>query len=137
MDRQVGEVDRFGGLLRCRPAAPPDQQLTEAPAYEACVGVESIEALVRIEGEQLIQESGGFGAGPGQDGVEEPEDRREGVGLMQLEEPAAHLAAAGADGEQVEKLLILLRGSVRGQQVLQGGGVEVPVLHSILLAGLL
>jgi hypothetical protein len=101
------------------------------------VRVESGEAFFGIEQEKLFQELRGFGAGPGENSVEESEDRREGVGLVQLEEPSAHLAAVGADGEQVEELLVLLRGSVRGQQVLQGGGVEVPVLHSILLAELL
>ena len=59
------------------------------------------------------------------------------VGLVKLEEPASHLAAAGADGEQMEELLVLPGGAVQGQQVLQGVGVEVPVLHSILLTELL
>ena len=52
---------------------------------------------------------------------------------MELEEPAAHLSALGADGEQVEELLILLDGAIHGEQALQRGGIEMLMLHAILL----
>jgi hypothetical protein len=77
--------------------------------------VESGEAFLRIEGEKLLQEPGGLGTGPGEGRVDRSEDKRESVGLMQREQPASSLAAAGANGEQMEELLVLLRRPVHGK----------------------
>jgi hypothetical protein len=52
---------------------------------------------------------------------------------VKLEQPAADLAAAGADGEQVKELLVLPHRPVCGEQVLQGVGIEMVVLHANLL----
>jgi hypothetical protein len=131
MNREVGQVDGLGGVLRCGLAAPADEQLAEAPAHEARVGVKAGEAFLRSEGEKLLKEPGGLGTGSGEGGVDRTESGREGVGLVKLEQPAADLAAARADGEQVEEMLILFRGAIRGEQALQGGGIEVLVLHAI------
>jgi hypothetical protein len=137
MNREVGEVAGLGRVLRRGLAAPADEQLAEAPAHEARVGVKAREAVLRIEGEELLKEPGGFGMGPGEGGVDRTEGGREGIGLVKLEQPAADLAAARADGEQVEEMLILFRGAIRGEQALQGGGIEVLVLHAILLQSFL
>ena len=126
-------MDGLGRLLRCGLAASSDQQLAEAPAHEAPVGVEAGEAFLRSEGKELLQEPGCFCAGAGEGGVDGPEDRREGVRLVKLEEPASDLSTAGADGEQMEELLVLFHRPVHGEQALQGGGIEVSVLHAILL----
>jgi hypothetical protein len=133
VDREVGQVKGLGGLLGSGLAASADEQLAEAPAHEALVGVKTGKALLRIEGEEVLQELGRFGSRAGEGGVDGTEDRGEGVGLVKLEQPAADFATAGADGEQVEELLVLLRRPVRGEQVLQGGGIEMLVLHAILL----
>jgi hypothetical protein len=50
--------------------------------------------------------------------------------LVKREQPTADLTATRADGEQVEELLVLLRRPVHGEQVLQGGGIEMFVLHA-------
>ena len=52
---------------------------------------------------------------------------------MQLEEPAADLSAPGTDGQQVKEVLILLGRPIHGEQTLQRGGIQVLVLHAILL----
>jgi hypothetical protein len=49
---------------------------------------------------------------------------------VQFEQPAAHLPAVRTDGEHVEELLGLLGRAVCGEQVLQGGGIEMLVLHA-------
>jgi hypothetical protein len=95
--------------------------------------VKASETFLRSQEEKLFQEPRSLGARPGEGGIDEPEDRRECVGLVKLEQPASHLPAARADGEQVKELLVLLRRSVCGEQVLQGGGIEMFVLHAILL----
>jgi hypothetical protein len=133
VDRKIGEVNSLGWLLRSRLAALADQQLAEAPTREAPVAVDAIEAFLHVECEKLLQEPGRFGTGSGESGVDEPEDRGECVGLVQLEQPASGLPAAGTDGEQVEELRVLLRRPVCGEQVLQVGGIEVLVLHATLL----
>jgi len=94
--------------------------------------VEAGKAFLWIEGEELFEEPRRFGARPGQGGVDQTEDRRKCVGFVKLEQPAADLFTSGADGEQMEELLVLLRRPVRGEQALQGGGIEVLVLHAIL-----
>jgi hypothetical protein len=98
--------------------------------------MESIEALFRIQGEKLFQEPRSLGTGPGERGIDQSEDRRESLGPMEIEEPASYLPATGADGEQMKELLVLLHGSIHGKPALQGGGIEVLVLHGILLASL-
>jgi len=95
--------------------------------------VEAGEACFRIEGKELAQELRRLGAGAGEGGVDGAEDWGEGLGLVKLEQPAADLSAARADGEQVKELLVLLHCPVCGEQVLQGGGIEMLVLHAILL----
>lgn len=132
MDREVGEVEGLGRLLRGGVAASVDQELAEAPAHETRVGMESGEAFLRSEREKLLQQRGCLGAGAGERGVDESEDRREGVGFVKLEQPASHLPAARADREQMEELLVLCRRPVCGEQVFQGGGIEMSVLHAIL-----
>lgn len=47
MNREVGEVDCRGRLLRRGLTASADQQLAEAPAHETLVGVEAGESLVQ------------------------------------------------------------------------------------------
>jgi hypothetical protein len=95
--------------------------------------MEASEAFLRIEGKELFEEPGRFGAGPGESGVDRTEDRGKGVGLVKLEQPPADFTTTGADGEQVEELCVLFRRPVHGEQALQGGGIEVIVLHAILL----
>jgi hypothetical protein len=73
------------------------------------------QAFLRIEGEEFLQQLGRFGAGPGEGGVDRTEDRRQGFGLVQLEQPAADVSAAVADGEQMEELLVLLHRSICGE----------------------
>jgi hypothetical protein len=133
MDREVGQVEGLGRLLWCGVAAPADQELAKAPAHETRVGMESDEAFLRSEREKLRQQRGCLGTEAGERGVDESEDRREGVGSMKLEQPTSHLSAARANREQVEELLVLCRRPIRGQQVLQGGGNEMSVLHTVLL----
>jgi hypothetical protein len=118
-------------VLRCGLAAPADEQLAEAPAHEARFDVKAGETLLWVEREELRQELRRLGAGAGESGVDRAEERGEGVGLVKLEQPAADLAAARADGEQVEEVFILFRGAIRGEQALQGGCIEVLVLHAI------
>jgi hypothetical protein len=98
--------------------------------------MESIEALFRIQGEKLFQKPRSLGTGPGECGIDQSKDRREGMGPVEIKEPASDLPAAGADGEQMKELLVLLHGSIHGKPALQGGGIEVLVLHGILLASL-
>jgi hypothetical protein len=137
MNGQVGEVDGLGRLLRRGLAALADQQLAQAPAHETRIGMQPGEAFLRSQGEKLLQEPGRFGARPCEGGVDESENRVKDVGLMKLEQPASNLSTTGANGEQVEELLVLLRRPVCGQLALQGGGIEMSVLHAILLQGLL
>jgi hypothetical protein len=59
---------------------------------------------------------------------------REGLGLVKLEQPAADRSAMGTDGQKMEELLVLLRRPICGEQALQSGGIEVLVLHTILLS---
>lgn len=92
------------------------------PTDEALVGVKACEAFLRVEGKDFFQEPGRLGAGAGEGGVDRAKNRREGVGLVKL---TADLPAPRADGEQMDELLVLLRRSVHGEQVLQGGGIEV------------
>jgi len=133
MDCEVSEVEGLGRLLRGGLAAPADEQLAETPAHEARVGVETGEAFLRIEREELLQEAGRLRARASEGGVDRTEDRGESVGLVKFEQPAADLSATRTDGEQVEKLLVLLHRPVCGEQVLQSGGIEMLVLHAILL----
>jgi hypothetical protein len=130
-------MDCLEWILRCGLATLTDQQLTESPAHEPLVGVKSIEAFFGVQGQQLLQDLGSLSAGPGEDGVQESEDRGKGVGLVKRQQPAPHLAAAGADGQQMEELLVLPGSPVDRQQMLQGGGIKMPVLHAILLVELL
>jgi hypothetical protein len=133
MDSKVSQVNGFGGLLRGGLRAPADEQLAKAPAHEAPVGMEAGEALPRIEGKELLQESGRLGTRPGEGGVDRAKDRWEGIGLMKLEQPAPDLSATSADSEQVKEMLVLLRRTIHGEQVLQSGSIEMVVLHAILL----
>jgi len=133
MDRQVGEVEGFGGLLGGGLAARAGEELAKTPAHEACVVVETDETFFGIEREELRQELRRLGTGPGEGGIDGAEKGGKGLGLVKLEQPAADLSALWTDGEQVEELLVLLRGAVRGEQALQGGGIEMFVLHAILL----
>ena len=94
--------------------------------------MEAGEAFLRIEGEEFLQQAEGLGTRASQGGVDRAEDRRELFGLVKLEQPAADLSAAGANGEQVKELLVLVRCPVCGEQVPQGGGIEMSVLHAIL-----
>ena len=87
--------------------------------------MEEGQAVLRIERGELRQKSGRLGAGPGEGGIDRPEDWREGAGLMKLKQPAAHLLALGADGQQMKELLILPHRPVQGEQMLQSGGIEV------------
>jgi hypothetical protein len=130
MDGEIGEMEGLGRLLRRGLAAPADEQLAEAPAHEALVGMETRESLLRIEGQELLQKPGRLGAGAGKGRVNWAEESGKGVGLVKLKQPAADLSAKRADGEQVEELLVLLRRPVHGEQVLQGGGIEMFVLHA-------
>jgi hypothetical protein len=137
MDGKVCEVEGLGRLLWRGLAAPPDQELAEAPAHEARVGMKVGEAFLRSEGEKLLQERGRLDTRPSEGGVEGAEDSREGLGLVKLEQPTADLSTAGADSEQVEEMFVLLRRSIHGEQALQGSGIEMLVLHAILLRGVL
>lgn len=132
MNGQIGEVDGVGWLLGCG-LAPAGQQLAETPACEAPVGMNAGEAFLHVKCEEIVQEARRLGSGPGEGSVDEPEDRRKAVRLVKLEQPASYLPASGADGEQVEELFVLLRRPVGGEQILQGSGIEMLVLHSILL----
>jgi hypothetical protein len=49
---------------------------------------------------------------------------------MEVEEPAAGLAAPGADGDEVEELAVFVLRAVDGQQALQGLPVQMVVLHA-------
>jgi hypothetical protein len=89
------------------------------------------------ESRELFQKTGRFGAGAGQGSVDGTEDRREGLGLMKPEQPAAHLAASRTHGQQVEELLILLGRPIRSEQAVQCGGIEVLVLHAFSPLGFL
>jgi hypothetical protein len=133
VDGKVCEVEGLGRLLWRGLAAPPDQELAEAPAHEALVSMKAGEALLRIEGEELLQEPGRLGTRPSEGGVDGAKDRGEGVGLVKLEKPTADLSTAGADSEQMKEMFVLLRRSIHGEQALQGGGIEMLVLHAILL----
>jgi hypothetical protein len=113
-------------------AALADEELAESPARETGIGAETGEAAPGNGSDERLQEQGRFGAGTGEDGVDKPEDRREGVGLAQLEEPAAGLAADGAGRQRMEEVLVLLGRAVDGEQTFQGGGIEVLVLHAFL-----
>lgn len=132
MDGQVSEVEGLGRVVRRGLSAFADKELAEAPAYEAGVRVEAGEAVLGIESGELAQELGRFGAGAGEDGVDEAEDGREGVSLVQLEEPAAGLPADGTHCHEIEELLVLLNRAIDGEQALQGGGIEMLVLHAFL-----
>jgi hypothetical protein len=134
MDREVGEVEGVGCVFRGAPAALADEELTEPPAHEAGFGVEAGKAALGMGGRELGQEPGRLGAGPGEDGVDQSEDRGQGFGLVKLEQPAADLSTAGTDSQEMEELLVLLGGSVHGEQALHGGGIEVLVLHAFLLS---
>jgi hypothetical protein len=95
--------------------------------------MESVEALFRIQGEKLFQEPRSLGTGPGERGIDRSKDGRESLGPVEIEEPASYLPATWADGEQMKELLVLLHGSIHGEPALQGGGIEVLVLHGFLL----
>jgi hypothetical protein len=92
--------------------------------------VEAGEAVFGIEGGELVQKLGRFGAGAGEDGVDKTESGRKSVSLMQLEEPAAGFSADGADRQSMEEVLVLLSRSIDGEQAFQDGGIEVLVLHA-------
>jgi hypothetical protein len=96
--------------------------------------LKSGEAVLGIERRELFQKLGGLGAGPGEGGVDQTELWREGLGLVKLEQPAADRSAMGTDGQEMEELLVLLRRPICGEQALQSGGIEVLVLHAILLS---
>jgi hypothetical protein len=134
VDGEVCEMEGLGGLVRCGLTTVPHEELAEAPAYEAAIGVEQGEAVRRIEVLDLVEKAGSLRAGAGQGSVDRTEDRREGLGAVEVEEPASHLSARRADGQQVEELLVLLGGAVCGEQIFQRGGIEVLVLHAFLLA---
>ena len=53
---------------------------------------------------------------------------------MKLKNPPADLSARRADGQKMKKLLILVGRPVCGEQALQGGGIEMSVLHADLLS---
>jgi hypothetical protein len=132
MDSQLGEMDGVGGVrTRCL-AALADEELAEPPAHETGLGVEGGEASLRNEGDELSQELGRLGAGSGENGVDESEDRREGMGLVQLEEPAAGLTTDRTGRQGMKEMLVLLDGAVDGEQTFQGGGIEMLVLHAFL-----
>jgi hypothetical protein len=137
VDREVGKVEGLGGLLRSGLAAPANQQLAEAPTHEAQVVMEAGEAFLRSQREKVFQEPRRLGAGSGEGGVDRSEDRGERIGLVKCEKPASHLPAARANGEQVKELLVLLHRPICCEQVLQSGGIEMPVLHVSLLSELL
>jgi hypothetical protein len=65
---------------------------------------------------ELFQKPRRFGAGAGQGGVDGTKEGRKGFGLVKLEQPAAHLSASGAHGQQMEELLVLLDRPIRGKQ---------------------
>ena len=132
MDCEVGEVDGFECLLRGGPAALADQELAQSPAHEPRVRPEVGKAGLWTKKDELFQKPGSLSAGPGEGGVDQAEHGREGLGLMQLEQPAACLSANRAGSQQVEELLILLRRSVDGEQALQSGSIEMLVIHAFL-----
>jgi len=134
MDGEVREVEGFGGLLRRGLAAVPHEEFAEPPAHEAAIGVELGEAVRWIEVRELLEKAGRLGAGAGQGGVDGTEDGREGLGTVEVEEPASHFSARRANGQQVEELLVLLGGAVCSEQMFQRGGIEMLVLHAFLLA---
>lgn len=74
MDGEVGEVYGLGSLFGCGLAAPADQELAEAPAHEAVIGVKAGEgeAFLRIEGEELREKLGRLGARPGRQAEQVP-----------------------------------------------------------------
>jgi hypothetical protein len=94
--------------------------------------VKTIEAFLRIKRKKLLQEPKRLTTGSGEGGVDRPKDKRKGTGLMKLEQPAADLPTPGTDGEQMKEMLVLLRGSIHGEPAVQGGGIEMLVLHAIL-----
>jgi hypothetical protein len=130
VDRKVGKMESFGGLCRCGLAAFANEKLAESPARETGFGVEMGDAALGNGGEERLQELRRLGAGTGEDGVDEAEDRRESVGLAQLEEPAAGHPANGASLQGMEEVLVLLDGAVDGEQAFEGGGIEMLVLHA-------
>jgi hypothetical protein len=130
VDRELGEVDSVGCSLQCALAALADEELAQPPAHEARIGVDVGKAVLAIEKRELFQKSGRLGAGPGEDGVDQSEDGGQSFGLVKLEQPAADLVAGGTDGQEMEELLVLLGGSVHGEQALHGGGIKMLVLHA-------
>ncbi len=98
-----------------------DQELAQSPAHEPRVGLEVGKAGLWIESGELFQKPGSLSAGPGEGGVDQAEHGREGLGLMQLEQPAARLSTNGARSQQIEELLILLGRPIDGEQALQSG----------------
>jgi hypothetical protein len=108
VDGQVGEVGGLGGVFRCGLAALVDEELAESPAHKAWSDVEMGKAVLGVEGGELFQELGRFSTGPSQDGVDQAEDGREGVGPVQIEKPAAHLSTGRTHRQSVEELLVLL-----------------------------
>jgi hypothetical protein len=59
---------------------------------------EAGEALRGIEGGELFQEWGRFRAGPGEDSIDQAEDRWKCLSSVQLEKPTSHFSANGALG---------------------------------------
>lgn len=126
------KMDRLGRVTGCGGAALAAEELAEAPAREGAAGPDGGEAVLRSEGGEDLPKAGGLGSGARQGEVNGAEAEGEEAGLVEIEEPAAHGAARGADGDLVEKAAVLVLGPVQGEDAVQGRGVEVLVDQPVL-----
>jgi hypothetical protein len=128
--RDLRHLDCKGGILRCDLLAFPSDELRETPTQERSIPSNQGETILMGMRRETLPKGRRLGPGPRQHGVDDSEAQRQSAGPVEIEKPAAGLAALRADGNLVEETAVLGLRAVQGQQLVQGRGVQVLVLHA-------
>ena len=128
--RELRQLGRPGRIVRGDLPALPAEQLAKTPTREAPSGAGQTQAALVGMAREDLPETWRLGPGAGEGDIHRSEQRRQGTGPVEIEEIAAGFAAFRADGDQVKQAAVFVFGAVLGQEALQGGPVQVVVLHA-------